>query len=1050
MSNNKISRRDFLTISAAGTAGLLLPGLEKLTLAADVRSRYRELIPAKKNLPRAWERSLFLRGEPQVYSGDNLKYIGMPVGGLCAGQVYLGGDGKLWLWDIFNKYVHGVCNKGRNGENYVEPLTQRSPFEQGFAIEVETADKMVAKTLNKDGFNDIEFRGEYPIGHVYYRDADLPVEIKLRAFSPFIPLDTDASSYPAAIMNYTVTNTSDTSIKVRLAGSIENPVCLHTGSDETVMRRNNVIRSKQMTCIQCSAHKPPQNYSGPKRKDILFEDFEKDNYKDWNVEGTAFGDAPVIAEDMPAYQGKVGQKGERLINSHNVRNGENIPQGDAHVGKMTSRKFTLKRRYINFLIGGGSRKDATCMNLIIDGEAVRIATGKNSNTMHQAFWDVAEYEGRNAKIEIVDNFKGGWGNIGVDHIVFSDKKADPLEEVPLQERSDFGTIALALLAGKGKDVATAQGNDKPFSISRDPGTAVDQADKPFSDKMTGAVIRELHLPPGQSETLTFLITWHFPNMIMPRFGNVGRYYATRFNSAHAVAEHIAENFDTLTETTRSWRDTWYDSTLPYWFLDRTFANISTLATSTSHRFTNGRFYAWEGVGCCEGTCTHVWHYAQAVARLFPELERILRERVDFGLAFEEDTGMVWYRGEVSKAPAYDGQAGNVLRAYREHQMSPDSSFLKRNWPRIKKAMQYLISKDTDNDGILDGAQPNTLDAAWYGQIAWISSLYNASLRAAEAMAKEMGDLDFAARAAKIAKRGADRLVNDLYNGEYFIQKPDPAHMDAIGTDSGCYIDQVIGQWWAWQVGLGRLYSQKHIKSALNSLWKYNFTKDVGPFKKIFEKGRPYALAGDGGLIMCTWPKGGKRDDWEKHWQFGYFNECMSGFEHQVAAHMIWEGMLKEGLAITRVIHDRYNAKLRNPYNEIECSDHYARAMASYGSFQAICGYEYHGPKGYIAWAPKLRPDNFRAAFTSAQGWGTISQQRTKSKQTNSLKLKWGKLKLRTLAFDTGSSVQNSKALVKINGKNIRAKTTVQGSRITLKLENEAILESGDHLEAVIG
>ena len=74
-------------------------------------------------------------------------------------------------------------------------------------------------------------------------------------------------------------------------------------------------------------------------------------------------------------------------------------------------------------------------------------------------------------------------------------------------------------------------------------------------------------------------------------------------------------------------------------------------------------------------------------------------------------------------------------------MSADNAFLKRNWPRIKKSIQYLIlhdkEKDGTADGILEGFQYHTLDRPWYGKISWISSLYNGALRAGEAMARDM-------------------------------------------------------------------------------------------------------------------------------------------------------------------------------------------------------------------------------------------------------------------------------------------------------------------------
>jgi hypothetical protein len=277
-------------------------------------------------------------------------------------------------------------------------------------------------------------------------------------------------------------------------------------------------------------------------------------------------------------------------------------------------------------------------------------------------------------------------------------------------------------------------------------------------------------------------------------------------------------------------------------------------------------------------------------------------------------------------------------------------------------------------------------------------------------------------------------IEKLFNGEYFIQKEDPKHKNAIGIGSGCYIDQVFGQSWAYQLGLGRLYNKEMINSSLESLWKYNFVPDMGPLRDSISpknNGRPYALAGDAGLVMCTWPKGGKRDDWEKHWQFGYFNEVMTGFEHQLASHMIWEDKLDYGFSLVKAIHERYGAKKRNPYNEIECSDHYSRAMASYGAFIAACGFTYNGPKGQLGFAPKVNPENFKAAFTSTAGWGSLQQTRTATTQTNSVIIEYGKLVIQQIevVLPEGKIANNikvalNKKLVEASFKNVDGKTVV--------------------------
>ncbi len=204
--------------------------------------------------------------------------------------------------------------------------------------------------------------------------------------------------------------------------------------------------------------------------------------------------------------------------------------------------------------------------------------------------------------------------------------------------------------------------------------------------------------------------------------------------------------------------------------------------------------------------------------------------------------------------------------------------------------------------------------------------------------------------------------------------------------------------------------------------------------------------------MCTWPKGGaERAKGKGDATFvGYFNECMTGFEYQVAAHMIAEGLVREGLAIVRTIHDRYHASRRNPWNEIECSDHYARAMASYGVFLTACGYEHHGPKGHLGFAPRLSPEDFRAPFTTAEGWGTFTQKHAESAQKDIIAVKWGKLRLRTLAFAVTESVKPTKVQVALQGGDLACRHSRRGGRLLITLAADVVVEAGQALEISIG
>lgn len=160
--------------------------------------------------------------------------------------------------------------------------------------------------------------------------------------------------------------------------------------------------------------------------DIVFADFEGADYGAWKVEGTAFGTAPARGGFFNQMAVE-GFRGKGLVDSYNG--------GDDTLGKLTSPEFIVGRKFISFLIGGGGWDGKTCINLIVDGKVVRTATGPNtlaggSEKLEPSGWDVSEWAGKTAHLEIVDAATGGWGHINVDEITFTDTKP-PLAAKPL-------------------------------------------------------------------------------------------------------------------------------------------------------------------------------------------------------------------------------------------------------------------------------------------------------------------------------------------------------------------------------------------------------------------------------------------------------------------------------------------------------------------------------------------------------------------------------------------------------------------------------------------
>jgi len=590
-------------------------------------------------------------------------------------------------------------------------------------------------------------------------------------------------------------------------------------------------------------------------------------------------------------------------------------------------------------------------------------------------------------------------------------------------------------------------------IPSSPETATQPS--PIGDTHHGALAAHLVVAPGKSVEVPFFLTWSYPNKYSGGTW-VGNHYSATWPDALTTAKDVVQRFPVLKARTEKFRSVFYDSTLPYWLLDCVTSQAATLRhVGVVFRIANGDVYGWEGSnGCCDPTCTHVWGYVTNLAHLFPEMERDMR-RIDFKHQQTADGGVNNRTAVPSpphpsgEHPFTDGHCSTVLKAYREALNSSDESWLKEYWPGIKKAVEYLMMRDaaTSNgapNGLLEDDQWNTYDEALHGVSGFIGVYYLAALRAGEVMAERMGDKAFADRCHTVFTAGQKNLIARCWNGEY-LQQDLPGYEKRGGeVGPGCMADQLIGQWWAHQLGLGYLLPPEMVKTALKSVFKYNWMPDLTGWKHA---PRAFAGAKDKGLIICTWPKGGRPAN-----VMLYSDEVWTGIEYQVAGHMLYEGMLEEAFAVVKGVRDRYDgipkAPIpRSPWNEIECGGHYARAGSSWTLLLALSGWLYDGARGELEFRPLHTPEKFKSFFSASEGWGSLAQTRKGNSQHNEIRVEEGTLKVTRLRLETSAPPKS--AAVKVAGKAVTAMLKTGPEGVFVTLPQAAIIKAGQTLTVTL-
>ena len=838
---------------------------------------------------------LYDAGKTRKFTGDALQTIAFPIGGLGTGNITLGGRGEIRELEIFNRPDKGTYPDftffslwaKEEGKESVARILERRFFPPYVAWMGIPRNQLPGVSR----FEEVIFRGEYPFAYLSFMDKDIPVEVKLEAYNPFIPLSPEKSGVPSAVFHWKIKNKKASPVSVSLAFSMMNPI---------------------------------------KTKD----------------ESNRIG---------------FGMNLNKFIDD----------------GKLRGIKMTSNR---------GAEED------IEFGSLAFVTTEKDVDV--QTRW----YRG------------GWWDNMHIFWDDFADdgrvKNVKDSEESP-QGRSDVATLLVRIELKPGEEKFV------PFYLT-------------------------WYFPNRENY-------WNREKEVKgQKFRN---YYATKFQDAWDVAEYLVRNGKELYQDTQTFHDVLFHSSYPSYVIDALSSQTSSLKTNLVMRTEDGKFFGFEGLtdnsGCCPMNCTHVWNYEQTLAYLFPSLERTVRETDFLHNTFENGyqvfrtlmpLGDHWW----TYKPCADGQMGNIVRVYREWKLSGDTEWLKTLWPKVKAALEFawegvgdvsdglkwqkdrlLLPWDPDKDGVMEGEQHNTYDIEFYGPNTMTGSLYLAALKAGSEMAEAVGDRKKAKEYLKIFQKGSGEYDSLLWNGEHYIQRIDvmeglvvPEHLRSPEKEcndpscecnespggkaealekgaavpkyqygEGCLSDQLLGQYLAHTAGLGYVLPHEHVDKAMKSIFTYNFLTDLSRFSNVQ---RVYALNEEAGLLLCSWPKG-KRPALP----FVYSDEVWTGIEYQVAASLIYSGHINEGLTIVKALRERYSGFNRNPWDELECGHHYARALASWAVLLALSGYQYDGTQNFIAFSPKMKEDNFSTFWSCGSGWGSFEIKGS----TVILKVEYGNLEL---------------------------------------------------------
>ena len=897
----------------------------------------------------------------KIYTANSLQEIAFPLGGIGTGCVSIGGRGDLLNWEIFGKPDKGsrldfsffaIWAQARGKKPVTKVLERRF-----FPSYHDRGDGLAQQQLSGlPRMDEAVFRGEFPFAWIGFKDRDLPVDVSVEAWNPFIPLNVDDSALPIAIFNWKIKNPTKDTVDVSIAASLFNPI----GSRYT------------------------------------------------NVKG----ERPGLGKNINEYVEKGDLQGLSFTSLK-------VSEDDPNYGSMA---LTTSWPEVNV----------------------------------QTRW-----------------YRGGWWD--QCHMFWDDFSKD----------------------GRIREVRDTSASAENQS---DVGSLVLRAQLPPGAETVLPVFLTWYFPNRENY-------WDGEKEVRGKM--MRNFVAGKFKNAVSAAEYAVANLPRLEKDTRTFHRLLSNTSLPGFVIDAISSQLSTLKSTVCILLEDGSFFGFEGVsdqgGCCPMNCTHVWNYEQTLAYLFPQLERSMRE-TDF-LHNTLPNGYMTFRtllplGDQQwkfKACA-DGQMGCIIRAYREWKLSGDTEWLRKLWPKIKSALEFAwlgsgdpppqgyewtkeqvsMPWDPDKDGVMEGEQHNTYDIEFYGPNTMMGSLYLGALKAGGEMAEAMNEPDKAAEYRGMFENGKTGYDKKLWNGDYYTQDMrvldglkvpehlvspedeeceddceckttpggktkalDSAHVvPKYQYGKGCLSDQLLGQYLAHVAGLGYVLDKEHVRQAMQSIFRYNFRPSMREFANVQ---RVYAVNDEAGLLLCSWPNGDR-----PVLPFVYSDEVWTGIEYQVAATLIYNGWLKEGLTVVKGVRNRYSGFNRNPWDEEECGHHYVRAMASWAVLLALTGYQYDGVNAHIEFSPAMNAEKFRTFWSSGQAWGSFEQEQKKGQTVVRLIVAKGSLPLESVILGAISGKRTlGKERVTVDGVQRTATFETKEGKIFLKLASRTALLQGSVLEVTL-